>query len=699
MRFSIPLPRNLLEIALFCFPAIVLAQPFTRVIEGIPVTVNGNQLAQPFAGGINAPNHQFVDIDGDNDLDLFILDNDLYLDFYRNGGSSSVANFKLRPHDIAMPPFQFWFLFVDLNGDGLIDLCTDDSGSGISYYQNEGSKQDPDFILHTKTMIDSAGDAVFAGFSSIPSFTDLNGDSLIDFLSSNSINGSINYYQNIGTKSSPLFKFISAEYQGITVIGDTCFFSSVKPKQNAHGTGAYFFADINGNGTPDMFYGDLFSHSVFLMQNEGSPTQPQLQCTSNNYPANNPMYTYGFNQPTFVDIDGDGDLDMINGVLNNMQRHGFWYYRNEGSATAPDFQFKTKDFLSVIDAGSYVHPVFIDIENDNDLDLITGNLDGQLWLFRNNGTPAMPSFALDDTAFGGVVGNYTYAPAFVDIDHDGDKDLFVGRFDGKIKFYRNTGCNCVSQFVGEVFLTDTISVGQNAVPFFTDIDGDGDADLFVGKANGQINFYRNDGSDTNFIPNLISTAYLGIALGENAKPVFADIDHDSDSDLFVGSTKGTIEFYENTGSATVPQFTFRTNHYAGTDPMKEADPAFADIDNDGDLDLFTGTSKGGLQFYRNDLITGIESIQQLPNRIALMRNYPNPFNPATNFEIRNPKPEIVSLCIYDLLGRNIATIYQGELQPGVHIISWDAVNFSSGVYYARLTSKDYLTTQKILLTK
>ena len=684
---------------LLLLPFTTVGQPFSREFESIPFTIAGVNVSQPFVGGINTPNHQFVDIDGDGDLDVFIFDNDLSLDFYRNEGTKFVSNFKLRPHEITMPQVQFWFLFVDLDGDGNIDLCTDDSSSGVNYYRNDGTAQNPNFVLQVHTMVDSAGDPMFAGFSSIPAFVDLNGDSVVDFLSSNSANGSINYYQNVGSKSLPLFKLISTMFQNITVIGDTCFSSSTMPKKNAHGAGAYCFADVDGNGTPDMFYGDLFSHSIFYMENTGTSKLPLLQCTSNRYPTDGSLVTFGFNQATFADIDGDGDLDLFDGVLNNMQRHGFWYYKNTGSPAAPDFQFQTKDYLSMIDVGSYSHPTLVDIDGDTDLDLIVGNLDGQMWFFRNNGTPATPSFSLVDTMFAGISGNYSYAPTFIDIDHDGDKDLFLGRFDGHIKFYRNNGAVSTPQFILSVSPVDTIKVSQNAVPAFVDIDGDGDVDLFVGKGNGQISFYRNDGSDTNFIPMLVSTNFSAISVGENAKPTFVDIDKDGDYDLFVGNTDGVIAFYENDGTPQNAQFIRRTNHYANTDAMKEADPSFADIDDDGDLDLFVGTSKGGLQFYRNDRTTGISPILDLPTRIEMYQNYPNPFNPVTKFEIRNLKPELVSLNIFDMLGRNVAALFQGELQPGVHTISWDANGLASGIYYYKLESGGTSMVRKMILLK
>jgi len=88
-------------------------------------------------------------------------------------------------------------------------------------------------------------------------------------------------------------------------------------------------------------------------------------------------------------------------------------------------------------------------------------------------------------------------PTFADIDNDGDFDLFVGEFDGNINFYRNTGTASNPIFALETKNFASIDVGDFSTPTFTDIDNDGDFDLFVGELDGNINFYRNDGTATN----------------------------------------------------------------------------------------------------------------------------------------------------------------------------------------------------------
>ncbi|OKH35632.1 hypothetical protein FACHB389_12320 [Nostoc calcicola FACHB-389] len=147
-------------------------------------------------------------------------------------------------------------------------------------------------------------------------------------------------------------------------------------------------------------------------------------------------------------------------------------------------------------------------------------------------------------------------------------------------------------------LTD---VGNYAAPTLADIDGDGDLDAFVSEAFGNTLFYRNTGSATNPQFAAPSTNPFGLNnVGFSASPTFADIDGDGDLDVFVGDGQGNTLFYRNTGSATNPQFAaLSTNPFGITDVGYSAAPTFADIDGDGDLDAFVGNFDGNTLFYRN----------------------------------------------------------------------------------------------------
>jgi hypothetical protein len=671
------------------------AQPYAREVESIPVALSTETLSQPWTGGINTPTIQFVDIDGDGDKDLFVFHAGSHVDFYRNEGTASTPNFKLRPIPFSLPSFNVWFLFVDITADGLSDLFTDNGGFGMRYYRNDGTPQLPLFTLVADTMFDCLGDPINAGSYSYPAFADIDGDAKIDFFSCNII-GTINFYRNVGTPNNPLFCLVTDAWQNILFISNVSCCPSYAPSQstegvNLHGTCALLFGDIGNDNDNDMLWGDLYHDGIAFFRNQGTPQVPVMVLQDSCFPPNDPVCTSaGGNQSVLVDIDGDGDLDFFvgAGVVSgaNVPRHGFIFYENIGTPSSPVFVRRTSDYLSILDVGMYSHPTFVDIDGDGKSDLFVGTSSGQLWYFRNTGTTQNPSFQLVDTVFAAISGGFMYAPAFVDIDSDGDRDLFLGLYDGRMRFYRNTGTQTNPEFVREVSPVDTIFAPYEASPTFSDIDGDGDVDLFIGMSNGRIRFYRNVGSVTNFVPILESTQYQNIIAGQSAKPVFYDMDGDGDYDLFIGTSEGRVEFYENTGTAQEAQFIRRTNHYANTDPMLDAAPAFVDIDGDGDTDLFVGTRTGGIHFYRNNFITSVGELPRIPQALRLYQNYPNPFNPRTNIGFEVPGPGFVSLKVYDLLGREIATLVNGTRPSGFYEIVFDApTHLVSGIYLYRLT--------------
>ncbi len=193
----------------FLFHSEFFAQPFVRQVEPFPVQANGNPVGQPFAGGVNSPQHQFVDIDGDGDYDLFVFDIDQVVDFHRNEGTRFAPNYKLRNDFVSLPKFSIWFTMVDFDGDGKIDLCTEDSlYTGLRVYKNTGTLQSPQFTLFIPTVHDVGGADVYAGGNSIPTFADIDGDGDLDFFSANTI-GSVNLYQNIGTRTQPQYSFVT----------------------------------------------------------------------------------------------------------------------------------------------------------------------------------------------------------------------------------------------------------------------------------------------------------------------------------------------------------------------------------------------------------------------------------------------------------------------------------------------------------
>ena len=89
----------------------------------------------------------------------------------------------------------------------------------------------------------------------------------------------------------------------------------------------------------------------------------------------------------------------------------------------------------------------------------------------------------------------------------------------------------------------------------------------------------------------------------------------------------------------------------------------------------------------------------VPKEFQLQQNYPNPFNPTTTIEFALPKKSTVTLQLFDILGREIATLVDAELESGVHKINFDAQDLASGIYFYRIHAEGFLKTKKLMLLK
>ena len=90
----------------------------------------------------------------------------------------------------------------------------------------------------------------------------------------------------------------------------------------------------------------------------------------------------------------------------------------------------------------------------------------------------------------------------------------------------------------------------------------------------------------------------------------------------------------------------------------------------------------------------------VPKEFALHNAYPNPFNPTTTIKFALPEDVKMSIVAYDIQGREVATLINGNYASGYHQIQWNANNtFSSGLYFVRMIAGDYVHTQKVMLIK
>ncbi len=99
------------------------------------------------------------------------------------------------------------------------------------------------------------------------------------------------------------------------------------------------------------------------------------------------------------------------------------------------------------------------------------------------------------------------------------------------------------------------------------------------------------------------------------------------------------------------------------------------------------------------IVVGVEDDMNLPSEFALSQNYPNPFNPSTKIAFSVPNQGNVTLKVYNLLGQEVATLLNEVRTAGVHEVSFNGINLSSGVYFYTLTSGDFVSTKKMMLIK
>lgn len=633
------------------------AQPFLFRPDFFLVTLNDSTVTDnPFAGGVNGPKVQFVDIDHDGDADLFVLDVVGSLSFYENVGDERNARWALRTNDFQSLHVTRWFRFVDIDGDGDFDLFSGGSNATVLFYLNSGTTAAPVFTSTATTVRDSSGITVQSEDQCYPTFADIDNDGDFDFLAGSSI-GTITLYENIGTRTQPQWKFRTSEWQGIKIISPAS--PGTSDPHIMHGANSLTFTDLDHDGNQDLFFGDLFTKGLLFFHNnsiDGGRTA-KMHVDSLSYPYNaDSVRTTGFNAAAMCDIDGDGLDDLFVGHLLGT-RQSFFFFHNDGTSSIPAHHLRTREYLSMIDVGSDAKIAFGDLTGDSLNDLVVCSQQGFVQLFVNAGSNTHPAFVRVSDSLVVLFNQQNLAPAIVDLDDDGKNDLVIGTAAGTMYWYRNVSTPDSFRFVrGDQSVLSQIHVGQNATPAFMDLDGDGDMDLLVGHADGRLGYYRNDGSRSSplFVP--ANDFYDSITVGGtqpfNSVPSFVDVDSDGRVDLLIGRSDGTIRYYRNDGISSAPHFSFVADTFAGIIVQGNAAPAMIDIDHDGDLDLFVGTRLGGIQAFENRRTVGVDSKAAQPSTFQSVV-WPNPCCDVLHMNF----PELVAgseISVVDVLGRTVS---------------------------------------------
>jgi len=367
--------------------------------------------------------------------------------------------------------------------------------------------------------------------------------------------------------------------------------------------------------------------------------------------------------PLLYDLNNDNLLDLIvsnKGYFDNGNYNSkISLYENIGTETNPQFNFITDDFSNLSTLGNLVniqslHPTFGDLDNDQDIDMILGDNNGQIYYFENdseninNGFPTFSTYELLDIDVGSFA-----TPQLIDLNRDGMLDLVIGERMGidngiynGLNYYQNIGSINIPEF-------------ENYTPEFLSGDYNENGDEIITKSLGGIHL-----ADPTYL-----TGYTTPFIFENNNTYH----------LAVGTESGLIYLYDNIENIVdnnltinlLEEYNLITNNIVNTNNCVHSKITIADINNDQKPDLIRGNASGGLELFlgsEDNIINNIDPYQNI-------KIIPNPNNGI--FQIKITEKGNYDMSIYSSLGniliqqKNLESntnIELPDISPGIHIL-------------------------------
>ncbi|TNE98558.1 MAG: T9SS type A sorting domain-containing protein [Bacteroidetes bacterium] len=403
---------------------------------------------------------------------------------------------------------------------------------------------------------------------------------------------------------------------------------------------AAFYVDVDFDNVKDLVVAPNARNisenvsSIRFYKNLGTNSNPTFTYVANNL-FQRDMIEHGSGSiPVLFDYDQDGLQDLF---VSNFYRYKDFldrestiaYYKNTGTSSAPQFTFVDNNFLNLnqLGLGLRLVPTFGDLDNDNDPDLIIGRDDGTIAYFENIGSVGSPSFATP-------ILNYT----------DNNNDI--------------------------------ISSGAYAFPQLFDLNKDNLLDLIIGKRNGQIAYYQNTGTidspEFTLMNDTLGSIDVSVSIPDGyATPHFFRIG--DTTKLFIGNYDGDIILFDSVDNHILPGDTFNlvSMNYSGINVEGYSSISVNDIDNDNELNAFVGQDLGGLFAFEGDPNSSAKlELKEQINFIC----YPNPTNGKLYFESDRVIKEVL---LYDLNGKELLRISTeantdvidiSDLSPGIYLL-------------------------------
>jgi len=275
--------------------------------------------------------------------------------------------------------------------------------------------------------------------------------------------------------------------------------------------------------------------------------------------------------------------------------------------------------LSQLDGTSGITPAFADLDADGDVDGFIGgdrsDSNGVFDMYLNTGTPSRPSFSAGIANAFQVLdsrsGSGYFIPTFVDIDNDGDLDLFAANESNKvIDYYENQGSPASPDFAQAVSNPFGLVAPDAVVGIsikFADIDNDGDLDVVIGGDVGPGYAFNIGTSESPQFEDAFHLMYkwnYQDVSGGTVFPEFVDVENNGVLDMFATygfNSDGDIAYFKNSGTTSTPDFATVVYNPFGLNPGETFASAnsfssitqFVDLNNDGLMDLLMGSSEDG----------------------------------------------------------------------------------------------------------
>jgi hypothetical protein len=500
------------------------------------------------------------------------------------------------------------------------------------------------------------------------------------------------------------------------------------------------WGDYDNDGFPDLFVTMLGPN--YLFHNNGDLTFTDV--TKQAGVSGNP--TQLNTSALWFDYDLDGDLDLYVATWRNDGGDNLdnLMYENMGDGIFVD----VSDSSRTADKGHTWTTIALDVNNDDYLDLYLANDFGYNKLYINNGNKTFS----EETENFNLTNRYSgMGLAVADIDRNGYFDIYLTNIteDGflfeKNPLYLNTGDNYFIDVAEEAGVS---RAGWGWGTDFVDIDNDGDEDLFVVTGDFEADYsnrlFKNiSGSDSLLFKDISIESGLNDYIYSRGLAIF-DYDADGDQDFLISNFRDLPFLYVNqmghgnwleielegteiNRNAFGSVIELRSNeiivskyHHGAQFLGQNILPVHFGLGDVEMIDTVRVTWLGGKseEFYAISanqkikiieggiLITNIaektSEIVNTPKKLELLGNYPNPFNGSTEFRFYLQTSGEVELQIFNMLGQKIHTIYRIFTSAGQKNIHWHtaylgASQFSSGVYLYRIRQNDHISDVKKLI--